>query len=130
MYQIFVVVDILFGEIERVVENNRDIANIIWKDFMSTNCPIITVNENKFKIWNVKQTHQPTIVKDWPEWVEQEWNNHNTSKEYLGAKLIDWDSIGCFELRHSTTKESGMKELERVFYTYKGEQLFSIIEYD
>lgn len=130
MYQIFVVVNVLFGIIERVVENNRDIANIMWKDFMSMDCPIITVHENKFKVWNVKQTHQPIIVHDWPEWAEKEWETRKTNDKYLGAKLIDFDYIGCFELRHSTLKEGGVKEIQRVFYSYKGQQLFSVIEYD
>lgn len=130
MYQIFVVINVLFGEIERVVENNRDVANIMWKEFMGTGRPIITVHENKFKFWNAKQTRQPEIVHDWPEWAEKEWKTRKMNDRYLGAKLIDWDNIGCFELRHSTEKEDGMKELERVFYTYKGEQLFSVVEYD
>jgi len=130
MYQIFIVVNRLFGTIERVVETDKDVANIMWKDFMSTGCPIITVHENKFKVWNAKQTHQPAIIHDWPKWAEKEWEIRKTNNRYLGARLIDWDSIGCFELRHSTMEETGMKKIQRVFYTYKGKQLFSVVEFD
>ena len=132
MYQIFVVVNVLFGEIDRVVESNRDIANIMWKDFMNIGCPIITVHDNKFKVWNVRKTHQPTIIQDydWPEWAEKEWNIRKTNNNHLGSKLIDFDYIGCYELRHTSLKETGMKEIERIFYTYGGEELFSVTEYD
>lgn len=131
MYKIFVTINREFGEIDRVEESDRDTANIIWKDLMTMGCPIITVNENSFKIWNARQNHQPEKLKssDWPEWATAEWKERK-SDSYLGAKLIDWDSLGCFELRHTTMTDTGMKKLDRTFYTYRGIKMFSVTEYD
>lgn len=131
MYKIFVTTHLAFGDVQLIEEDNKDVANIIWKDLMSTGLPIITVNGNSFRIWNARQNHQPEKLKssDWPEWAVEEWEKHK-SDNYLGAQLIDWDCLGCFELQHSTMTDSGMKKLERAFYTYRGKTLFSVTEFD
>lgn len=130
-YKIFVVTNRIFGEIQLIEKDDRDIANILWQDLMSTKAPIITVKDNSFKVWNVKQTRQPIQVKDhkWPEWATKEWEKRKADN-YLGARLIDWDNIGCYELQHSTMESTGGKNLERVFYSYKGERLFTVTQRD
>lgn len=132
MYQIFIVTNIDFGEIDMLEYDDRDLANTVFKDFLRSGDPIITVNENKFRIWNAPFTHQPERLKadEWPQWAVDQWMIRRDDDGYLGAKLLDRDNIGCFELIHSTKIEGGLKKLERQFFTYKGKELFSVVEYD
>lgn len=132
MYQIFIVINRDFGEIEMLDYEDRDLANAVWKDFMRNGNPIITVSDNKFKVFNAPMCHQPKTLKaeDWPQWATDLWIIRKDDEKYLGARLIDWDSIGCFELRHTTTTDAGMKKTEREFRTYRGLKMFSVTEYD
>lgn len=132
MYQIFIVCNKDFGNIDKLEYADRDLANTVWKGFIHNGNPIITVNGNKFRVWNAPFRHQPEVLKtdQWPQWAIDRWTIRQNDDGYLGAKLLDRDNIACFELMHKTMIKGGMKKVDREFFTYKGEELFSVVEYD
>ena len=133
MYKIFLVVNVCFGEINCIEYKDKDLANTVWKDLMTLGKPIITVKDNEFRVWNAPFKHQPEKIKDLPEWADKEWASRKYSSDnYLGAELLDMDNIGCYILRHKTRSpfDPGLIVVESEFYTYKGEKMFTHIEYD
>lgn len=132
-YLIVVGVDISFGIFKKLEYTNREIANAVWKEFHSQGTPTITVHGNSFKVHDVTLKGQPIKmdVKDWPDWAINSWKTkRKLHAEYLGGCALNYEDLGCCEFHERTATTEGMTAHERTFFTYSGEILFSVCEYD
>jgi hypothetical protein len=130
VYQIFIVTNVAFGEISKLEYNDKEIANSVWKEIVETGCPVIFVENNKIKISNAKMTHQPKFIykDEWPLWVQK---CHEADMcTTLSSYVIEHDFIGCCEFQQTYKEQHGMKKVVRTFFTYKGDRMFTVIEYN
>ena len=126
MYKIFVGTNINFGEWSVITETNKDTANIIAMDFIHSNLPVITYAENRYKIWNLKQKHQPQKI-DLSEYPKI----NLAASTFENAILYDLDWLGLFELYAWNYDEKlGAKRITQFFYSYKSEILFKLEKID
>lgn len=124
MYNIFVCTNIDFGEWKVITENNRDVANVIAKGFISnTSSPVITVCENKYRVWNSKQTRQPEKVD-----ISGYPKIKAAASTFEHVELYDHESLGCFELYcWNYNQKLGAKEVTQRFYNYRQDMLFETV---
>lgn len=124
-YQIFIAENVDFGLWGCLSYNDKDVANVIAKDFIQDGMPVITVAENKFKVWNSNATKQPIKV-DFSEHPVIE----KIADKYESAALYDHPNLGLLELyAWNYDRQAGVKKVRQSMFTYKEVELFSVRKY-